>query len=213
MPSRFSHTDDLESESGPHTTSTRASVTHAYIDTLNALVKEAEKTFDENSLPRSNSYSNGTSRPRHNSIETFNPIGHFLSEIAEAVTQRPTPPMRPNSPIRILKRYEGFVTSVEDETFIATIWEQGKEWPRLEAEFLTDVVEHNDQELVQTNAPIFVMSLEIKYAGDHWARTSQVRFRRVLPVDGNDVDVAYSTINTESSLSNGAASEQNTSHS
>jgi hypothetical protein len=210
MQAPLSDTKDIGLQSDILTTTAGELSTFSYVEALSAIVEIANKAAAETAPARSDSYSNGTLRPGRNSAETADTIQRFLPDIAEAVTQRPIPPLRPNSPIRILKRYEGYVTSVQPENFIATIWEHGNEWPRLEAEFPIDVVEQDDLELLQANAPIFVMSLEIKYFGEHWARSSMVRFRRVLPVGGADIDLAYTKLDIDLFDSNHVVTDQET---
>lgn len=78
----------------------------------------------------------------------------------------------------LLKKYEGFVTSRADETFMARLAQNTSDYPVLEAEFELEELSEEDRELAVEGAAL-VWTIGYRYDGSTRKRESAIYFRRL----------------------------------
>ncbi len=78
----------------------------------------------------------------------------------------------------ILKKFDGYVLSIEEESFIARLESDEFDEPPLEAEFGLDELSQQDRDLLQPGAPL-VWTLTAHRTGGTLSRKSSLYIRRI----------------------------------
>ncbi len=78
----------------------------------------------------------------------------------------------------LLKKYEGFVTARNEESFSARLFENNNDYPAVEAEFDLEEVSETDRERIVEGAPL-VWTIGYAYEGSTLKRESLIYLRRL----------------------------------
>ncbi len=87
---------------------------------------------------------------------------------------------RSNDRYILLKKYEGFVTSRDERSFTARLFENSSDYPVLEAEFDLEEISETDRELAIEGAAL-VWTIGYGYNGSTRKRESAIYLRRLPP--------------------------------
>lgn len=111
-----------------------------------------------------------------------------LSRLLQAAPQ-PTAPA-PDAQVKVVDRWEGFVSSVSDDVFEGEFVKVGTTEPRLAAVFLLSEVDEDENELVRPGALFYLVSSRVRVSRNRWQPTSAIRFRRLPRVKPDDIEDA-----------------------
>lgn len=87
---------------------------------------------------------------------------------------------------RMLAKYDGFIVSRDNECFIARFYENGTDYPVMEAEFGIEDISANERILAIPGAPL-VWTMSYRHEGGTVFRDSRIYMRRL---EWNSADIA-----------------------
>ena len=82
-----------------------------------------------------------------------------------------------NERYRMLAKYDGFVVSRDTESFVARLFENGSDYPVLEAEFGIEDVSESERQRAVPGAPL-TWTMSYRHEGGTVFRDSRIYFRR-----------------------------------
>jgi len=95
-------------------------------------------------------------------------------------------PVSGNERYRMLAKYDGFILSRDNESFVARLYENGSDYPIMEAEFGIEDISQSERELAIPGAPL-VWTMSYRHEGSTVFRDSRIYLRRM---EWNSADVA-----------------------
>ena len=94
----------------------------------------------------------------------------------------------------LLKKYEGFVTTRNQQSFTARFFENYSDYPVLETEFDLEELSETDRTLAVDGATL-VWTIGYRYEGNTRKRESAIYFRRLPPWNDEEIEFAKQEAN------------------
>jgi hypothetical protein len=94
----------------------------------------------------------------------------------------------------LLKKYEGFITARDGESFSARLFENSSDYPVVEAEFDLEELSETDRELAVEGAPL-VWTIGYAYQGSTRKRESVIYLRRLEAWSDQELEKGRSAAN------------------
>jgi hypothetical protein len=99
---------------------------------------------------------------------------------------------------RMLAKYDGFIVSRDSDSFVARFYENGSDYPVMEAEFGIEDISLNERVLAISGAPL-VWTISYRHEGGTVFRDSRIYMRRL---EWNSEDIA-TALETAKALTDG----------
>lgn len=86
----------------------------------------------------------------------------------------------------LLKKYEGFITVLREDSFSGRLFESDNDYPQIDAEFALDELSESDRQLIAEGAQL-VWTIGYSYDGSTRKRESLIYLRRPSPLGDKEL--------------------------